>query len=98
MTACARRLENVLRGLGVQEAWREYTPHVTLFRVRDAAPRRDDPWTALHAHLERMAWPRAWIDRVVLWQSELHPQGARHVALAQMVRPVEAIGVSIDSP
>lgn len=86
LRACAKRLGSLLESMEIAIDPRPYKPHVTLFRVRDTPPRREDPWGELQAHLEQREWPVAWVERLVLWKSVLRPEGAQHVALAQVAR------------
>ncbi|GAB7081697.1 RNA 2',3'-cyclic phosphodiesterase [Megalodesulfovibrio paquesii] len=82
LTNCAARLEDFVVSLGIARELRPYSPHVTLFRVRDAEPCRNDPWRAFAEHLAGVDWPVATLERLVLWESLLGPGAVRHVPLA----------------
>ncbi|AGW14751.1 RNA 2',3'-cyclic phosphodiesterase [Megalodesulfovibrio gigas] len=82
LARCAQDLASLLTPLGFPAESRAFVAHATLFRVRDAAPRQDDPWQILPQQLAAMAWPPALVERIVLWHSTLDPAGARHAPLA----------------
>ena len=77
-SALAEALERELVCIGVAPAVRPYRPHLTLCRLRDrrsaAAPRE------LSALGEVT---RFQVHQVLLFQSELHASGARHIPLAR---------------
>lgn len=56
------------------EAPAAYLPHVTLLRRRPEDPAGRVPWER-----PRIIWP---VDRLVLWESHLRPQGPRYEAIA----------------
>lgn len=56
-----------------------FTPHLTLGRVRK--PQGDD-WEALLAESES-EWPAFTVDRFVLWESDLRPDGAVHTPVRE---------------
>ena len=81
VSALHEAIEQRCRKLGFDAEQRRYHPHVTLARAKAGVPReRFD-------HLEGAApamWPgpRFIVDGFVLFQSQLHPHGARYVKLA----------------
>lgn len=67
-------IEGALSAFGIEKEKRDFTPHVTLGRKKELAPllERDIP------ELEEMSFV---IDRLVLFQSTLTPQGAIYTPL-----------------
>ena len=55
---------------------RPFVPHLTLARVREA---RKDFWEALGKEMEDVSWLCFTVDSLVLWESVLHPDGARYM-------------------
>ncbi|WP_375258277.1 RNA 2',3'-cyclic phosphodiesterase [Citreimonas sp.] len=76
------RLRGRLRGAGLVPERRRFRPHVTLTRL----PGRADASGCLQALLGARLGPYL-LDRVVLFSSVLHPDGAIHEPL--MVRPLD---------
>ena len=73
----ARKLDSAARITGAERERRPFTAHLTLGRLR--APAR--------VEIERLAPPTsvAWtVSEVVLYESRLAPDGARHVPLAHL--------------
>jgi 2'-5' RNA ligase len=79
---CFGALDQELATVGFDLEARPFVPHVTVARIKDAA--RGDDWAALAADLTR-DWPVFSVDRVVLWQSILHPSGPRYQMVAEVV-------------
>lgn len=75
----AARVEELCAGLGFAAEDRPFAPHLTLARVREAGP---DDWNKLAASASAHPWPPARLDRLVLWQSVLSPQGPEYRELA----------------
>ncbi len=72
----ARKLDSAARAIGAPRERKPFEPHLTLGRLRDP----------LRVELERAAPPDsvAWtVAEVVLFESRLSPNGARHVPLAR---------------
>lgn len=72
----ARKLDSASRAVGAPREHKPFEPHLTLARLRE--PQR--------VELERAAPPDsvAWtVSEVVLFESRLSPNGARHVPLAR---------------
>ncbi len=79
-----RRLENALRGCGDHpEEARPFQPHLTIGRVnaRGDEARRLGDLLARERVPELGLWP---VREVVLFRSDLGPQGARHTVLASV--------------
>jgi 2'-5' RNA ligase len=72
----ARKLDSASRAIGAPRERRPFEPHLTLGRLRDP----------LHVELDRATPPDsvAWtVSEVVLYESRLSKEGARHVPLAR---------------
>ncbi len=78
-TQLAHEIETSLAGLGIAPDARPFTPHLTLARVKHAAP---DPWSDVSRVITTTIWPPAPAERFVLWQSMLQPQGPEYTQLA----------------
>jgi len=79
-TRLAEGVDRALVALGFPPEGREFTPHVTLGRVRE--PRRNDALTeALEAAAAR-SFGTLQVQRVSLMRSDLSPSGARYTELA----------------
>ena len=76
----AQAVETVLVPLGFPAEDRPFAPHLTLARVK--LPERDN-WRDVLAALDGLEWPVCRIDRLVLWRSELSPQGPAYTPLAE---------------
>ncbi len=63
----------------LNEADERFQPHITLARMRG----RPENINELARSLQRQNWGRLPVDRIVLYQSELKPEGARHTPLVQ---------------
>jgi 2'-5' RNA ligase len=72
----AQGLEAALEPLGFAPETRPFTGHVTLARIKDAAP--GDPWLQAAQAVAALQLPVFAVDRMVLWQSILGPQGPRY--------------------
>ncbi|HTO70954.1 MAG TPA: RNA 2',3'-cyclic phosphodiesterase [Myxococcota bacterium] len=82
----ARRLDSASRVVGAERERRPFAAHLTLGRLREPA----------RVELERLPAPEsiAWTAaEVVLYESRLAPDGARHVPLAHL-----ALGAGLDLP
>lgn len=93
----AARIEQALRAAGLPGEQRPFRAHLTLGRVRRAAPAAALAQLAAairtHPPLAEVAWP---IERIVLLRSELLPQGPRYTALAtaQLSAPIAILNGS----
>jgi RNA 2',3'-cyclic 3'-phosphodiesterase len=79
----ARRLDSAARVVGAERERRPFAAHLTLGRLRASA----------RVEIERLPAPNAvaWTaSEVVLYESRLAPDGARHVPLAHLALGVEA--------
>ncbi len=74
-------LEAQLVPLGYKPESRPFQPHLTLARARD--PGGDPCLARCVLEFKESDWGETWIDRLVLFQSELSPKGARYTALAE---------------
>ncbi|MCP4593492.1 MAG: RNA 2',3'-cyclic phosphodiesterase [bacterium] len=80
LAACNRACEEKYADLGIARERRDYSPHLTLGRVRD--DRTND---GLRVGVERvsLAARRQPVDRIVLVQSVLTPRGARYTVVSR---------------
>jgi len=76
LAALVADLEATAVGCGLAPEPRRFRPHVTLGRVRGRLP-------ADAAATDALDGMRLTLDVVVLFRSELRPEGARHTALAR---------------
>lgn len=74
----AREVEQRLALLGWPREARAFTPHLTVARVKEAAPPPPDPLDEMFCALQAAHWPDAHMDRVVLWESLLSPSGPNY--------------------
>lgn len=74
-------LEHALQPLGFRPEGRRFQPHVTVGRVR-RPPRGDSLATLLRQHADFFAG-EAEVDEVVLFSSELEPEGPIYTPLAR---------------
>ena len=75
------RLEAELVPLGYQPERRPFSPHLTLARARN--PNGDPKLLRCLEYGREMDFGRAKVDQMVLFRSDLSPQGARYTALHQ---------------
>lgn len=68
----AREVDRRLAVLGQPREGRPFSPHLTVARIKKAAP---DPWNELLRALHGADWPETRMDRVALWESRLSPAG-----------------------
>ena len=82
--AAAARLEQVLAqhlaSCGFVREEREFSPHLTLGRVRQERGRGDRSLLERHRSVDLGEFP---VDEIILFESRLGPQGARYEALAR---------------
>ncbi len=74
----AAAVESTATAAGYTPEEREFSPHLTLARVRYAEA---DPWGDVLASLQSTDWPQCTQDRFVLWKSVLGPGGPVYTAL-----------------
>ncbi|MGE0444458.1 MAG: RNA 2',3'-cyclic phosphodiesterase [Vicinamibacterales bacterium] len=91
-TAELRRVERLvserLTAVGIPPDDREFTPHLTLGRVRDAAGLRTG---ALLAGLDRVPLGSGLVDAITLFQSRLSPHGPTYVPLHRSVLSIDGV-------
>ena len=78
LTALAAWVETKASGAGIPAEPRPFHPHLTLGRFRAT------PGNGIDSLLNRFPSPElgeVLVDRIVLFESRLEPQGARHIAL-----------------
>jgi 2'-5' RNA ligase len=80
LRALHKSLDGAMRQFGVPAENRDFLAHLTLGRVR-ARERADRLWEALARHADR-DFGEAEVTELILFQSELKPQGAEYVRLA----------------
>ncbi|MHC1700434.1 MAG: RNA 2',3'-cyclic phosphodiesterase [Humidesulfovibrio sp.] len=77
----AAEVQRPLSALGFAPESRPFAAHLTLGRVKAAAP--GDDWALVERVVAGEPWPVAGIDRFVLWRSLLGPGGPRYSRLAE---------------
>ena len=87
LTALAASLEHTARGLGLEPETREFHPHLTLARRR-----RGERATLPEGLTAPLAAVSFAVSEVILFQSVLHPGGARYTALERYRLDVAASG------
>ncbi|MBI4365020.1 MAG: RNA 2',3'-cyclic phosphodiesterase [Candidatus Latescibacteria bacterium] len=78
--ALAKAVNGCLQRDGFGPPDKPFRAHITLGRIREAARGLD----ALRAYVPPPAPAGAWLDRVALMKSDLHPAGARYTALVEV--------------
>lgn len=76
----AEAVELVCVDQGFKPEERPFSPHLTIARIKDAGR---EPWREVLAAAADWVWPEAVMDRVVLWRSDLRPEGPVHTPLAE---------------
>lgn len=79
LTGLAQTVEAAVHPLGFSPEGRPFTGHLTLARIKAAVP--GDPWPQLAQEIAALRLPAFVVDRLVLWQSILGPQGACYLPL-----------------
>jgi len=80
VTSLGKRVNDALKGDGFGPPDKPFRPHLTLARVREGAGGLD---TLPHAVIPPPP-PAAFLDRICVMKSELHPAGARYTALTEV--------------
>jgi 2'-5' RNA ligase len=80
--ALAGLVDSALAPLGFPPEGREFSPHVTLGRVRE--PRRDDVLSRLVSASRSTRFGSVQVRAIALMRSELSPRGARYTEMAAM--------------
>ena len=73
-------LDECLHPLGFKAAEKDFLPHLTIGRVKEA---REDDWDQCLTTMDNGNWPEVETERFVLWKSELSPQGPTYTPLAE---------------
>jgi 2'-5' RNA ligase len=73
LSELVEKLEKEFLALGFPPERRKFVAHLTLGRVKKFEPQ--DPWTNFKKNLEQKSWAPYPVEKVVLWQSFLRPQG-----------------------
>lgn len=73
------KVNYLLRLCGVEPERRKFHPHVTIARLRNSPPERVAAFLQTNALLQS---PMIVIDRISLYSSRLHPDGATHTVEA----------------
>ena len=77
-----RRIENAMSSLGFEREGRSFVPHITLGRIK--RPGRNRKMAAKLAAMSEYSFGSFTIREVVLFKSQLHPEGAIYTALARI--------------
>ncbi|OGR40066.1 MAG: 2'-5' RNA ligase [Desulfovibrionales bacterium GWA2_65_9] len=85
----AAKVDRALVPLGFAPEARPFTAHLTLGRVKTAAP--GDDWALVERALAGESWPKVEIGSFVLWQSVLTASGPQYSRLAEF--PARVAGV-----
>jgi len=80
VTSLGKRVNDALKRDGFGPADKPFRPHLTLARVREGAGGLD----ALPRAVIPPPPPAAFLDRICVMKSELHPAGARYTALTEV--------------
>jgi 2'-5' RNA ligase len=84
VTALAGAVDDALRGAGFGPADRPFRAHITLARVREGAQGLETIRDAAIPEPPKAAF----LDRVAVMKSDLHPSGSRYTALQEVrLRP-----------
>jgi len=91
LSGLQRDLERALGGFLGRDERRRFVPHLTLARVAGlgGTPRQAVAEALRAFHPRRATWH---VEAVVLFQSELRPEGARHTPLARLSLAAPAAG------
>lgn len=75
VTALAQMVGQCCEHHGFPRQRRAFAPHLTMARIKQA---RNDPWARVLSHLQTVRWPTITMDRMVLWESRLLPEGPQY--------------------
>jgi len=78
-----RQIEHALSTLGFAQEKRNFSPHLTLGRVKSPRGKKDLIQYLIDEREKTLG--KIQVDRVVLFRSELHPSGAIYTALKEFV-------------
>ncbi|WP_045218835.1 RNA 2',3'-cyclic phosphodiesterase [Desulfonatronum thioautotrophicum] len=91
----AFRVENSCAEMGFSRDHRPFLAHLTVARIKRQAKSRGTPyshaqdtrhqstWTEVLHALDSISWPEIVIDRMVLWESRLTPEGPTYRQLRE---------------
>jgi 2'-5' RNA ligase len=71
-------IEDKCTDLGFDPENRSFKPHITIARVKDAPKNKI---TSFIEEYQQFQMPEVWVDEFVLFESKLHPDGAKHSRL-----------------
>jgi 2'-5' RNA ligase len=77
-----RQLEHRLSELGFRAENRQFVPHLTLGRVRQAGPQLAEVARQLQADADR-TWGTSVVDELIVFASQLTPQGPIHTPVCR---------------
>lgn len=90
----AARIESACADVGIAREQRPFQAHLTVARIKRPWKSRDGPplknsssafrgasWIEVLHALNRVAWPEVIVDRMVLWESRLSPEGPSYLPL-----------------
>ena len=86
LSALHKAVEDALEKLGFSRERREFSPHLTVARIRNGTP-ADDRWRAREALFSATTFDqviRIDVDHISLMQSILLPEGATYLRLARI--------------
>lgn len=83
LSSLQHNMEDGLKALGLEAEEREFTPHITLGRVRGSKGR--ERLSAAFSELRDAEIGSFTIDRVILYKSELKPAGAVYTKLKEVM-------------
>lgn len=75
-----KKIEQTVVGLGFEPEKRSFTPHLTIARCKRANARQVRTYMREHKEFSAPAFPT---DRFYLYESALHPEGARYMRLQE---------------
>jgi len=81
LAALARETENALAALGIQKEQRDYSPHLTLARIK--TPGRQPALLQAVANLPSLEFGRFTADRFFLFRSRTAPSGSVYTKLSE---------------
>ncbi len=80
-------VEMATRAWALPEAGKEFSGHATLGRIKALAKGEEATLERLWRKMETIFFGEWVADRVVIFKSELRPEGAAHVALENIILP-----------
>jgi 2'-5' RNA ligase len=83
MVELAKAIDKAMRPLGFPREQRPYSPHLTIGRIRKPGPGLRELSEAVH-RADSFAAGRMHVDEVVVFSSQLTPQGSVYTALGRL--------------